>query len=178
MYILTIDWYWQRTDPTFHQRGHYKITSQQLSKENLKEREELVASPRWAPDTKTDWPLTVGGNVTLTLDTPVTILNYSLLYGTLTNTQLQYTALSLLHHALHMHEVLSVCCPTPVLWRRLSMADAPLAGFPNYPLATATATHSALILNFLLLLSGAVSNNWLTYCWSWSKSVIEQSSKR
>jgi hypothetical protein len=33
-----------------------KITNPQLSKENLKEKEKLVAGLRWAPDTKTDWP--------------------------------------------------------------------------------------------------------------------------
>jgi hypothetical protein len=34
----------------------YKITNPQMSKENVKEKEKLVAGPRWAPDTKTDWP--------------------------------------------------------------------------------------------------------------------------
>jgi hypothetical protein len=38
------------------QRGRYKITNPQLSKENHKEKEKLIAGPRWAPDTKTDWP--------------------------------------------------------------------------------------------------------------------------
>jgi hypothetical protein len=32
------------------------ITNSQLSKENFKEKEKLVAVPRWVPDTKTDWP--------------------------------------------------------------------------------------------------------------------------
>jgi hypothetical protein len=27
-----------------------------MSKENIKEKEKLVAGPRWGPDTKTDWP--------------------------------------------------------------------------------------------------------------------------
>jgi hypothetical protein len=34
----------------------YKITHLQLSKRNFKEKEKLVIGPRWAPDTKTDWP--------------------------------------------------------------------------------------------------------------------------
>jgi hypothetical protein len=38
------------------QRGRYKITNPQLSKENVKEKEKLVAGPGWGPDTKTDWP--------------------------------------------------------------------------------------------------------------------------
>jgi hypothetical protein len=42
---------------------NYKKT--QLSEENFKENVKLVAGPRWAPDTKTDWP-TVGCNVTST----------------------------------------------------------------------------------------------------------------
>jgi hypothetical protein len=33
-----------------------KITNPQLSKRNFKEKEKLVTGPRWAPDTKTDWP--------------------------------------------------------------------------------------------------------------------------
>jgi hypothetical protein len=37
-------------------RGRYKITNSQLSKENFKEKEKLVAGPRWVPDIKTDWP--------------------------------------------------------------------------------------------------------------------------
>jgi hypothetical protein len=32
-----------------------KITNPQLSKENFKEKEKLVAGPRWVPDTKIDW---------------------------------------------------------------------------------------------------------------------------
>jgi hypothetical protein len=38
------------------QRVRYKITNSNCLKENLKEKEKLVASPRWAPDTRTDWP--------------------------------------------------------------------------------------------------------------------------
>jgi hypothetical protein len=44
------------TDPSSRQRGRYKITNPQLSKENFKEKEKFVAVPRWVPDTKTDWP--------------------------------------------------------------------------------------------------------------------------
>jgi hypothetical protein len=29
----------------------------ELPKEDLKEKEKLVAGPRWVPDTKTDWPI-------------------------------------------------------------------------------------------------------------------------
>jgi hypothetical protein len=43
-------------DPSSRQRGSYKITNSQLSKEKFKEKEKLVAGPRWVPDTKTDWP--------------------------------------------------------------------------------------------------------------------------
>jgi hypothetical protein len=39
-----------------HQRGRYKMTNRNCLKENLKEKEKLVVGPRWAPDTKTDWP--------------------------------------------------------------------------------------------------------------------------
>jgi hypothetical protein len=53
------------TDPSSRQRGCYKITNPQLFQENFKEKVKLVAGPRWAPDTKTDWP-TVGRNVTST----------------------------------------------------------------------------------------------------------------
>jgi hypothetical protein len=42
--------------PSSRQRGRYKIINPQLSKENFKEKEKLVADPRWVPDTKTDWP--------------------------------------------------------------------------------------------------------------------------
>jgi hypothetical protein len=44
------------TDPSSRQRGRYKITNTQMSEENLKEKEKLVKGPRWAPDTKADWP--------------------------------------------------------------------------------------------------------------------------
>jgi hypothetical protein len=36
--------------------GATKITTPQMSKENVKEKENLVAGPGWDPDTKTDWP--------------------------------------------------------------------------------------------------------------------------
>jgi hypothetical protein len=32
-----------------------KIKNPQLSKKYFKEKEKLVAGPRWVPDTKTDW---------------------------------------------------------------------------------------------------------------------------
>jgi hypothetical protein len=44
------------TDPSSRQRGSYNITNSNCLKENIKEIEKLVAGPRWAPDTKTDWP--------------------------------------------------------------------------------------------------------------------------
>jgi hypothetical protein len=44
------------TDPSSRQRGRYKITNPQLSKDNFKEKEKLAVGPRWVPDTKTDWP--------------------------------------------------------------------------------------------------------------------------
>jgi hypothetical protein len=37
-------------------RGRYKITNNNRLKNNLKEKEKLVAGPKWAPDIKTDWP--------------------------------------------------------------------------------------------------------------------------
>jgi hypothetical protein len=43
------------SDPSSRQRGRYKITNPQLSKGNFKEKEKLVAGPKWAADTKTDW---------------------------------------------------------------------------------------------------------------------------
>jgi hypothetical protein len=46
----------QITDPPSRQRGRHKIINPQLSEGNLKEKEKLVVGPRWAPDTKTDWP--------------------------------------------------------------------------------------------------------------------------
>jgi hypothetical protein len=42
-------------DPTSRQIGRPTSTNTQLSKGNLKEKEKLVAGPRWAPDTKTMW---------------------------------------------------------------------------------------------------------------------------
>jgi hypothetical protein len=50
----------QITDPSSRQRGCYKITNPQLSKENFKEKEKLVAGPRWVPDTRTNWPTDCG----------------------------------------------------------------------------------------------------------------------
>jgi hypothetical protein len=44
------------TDPSSRQRGRYKITNRNCLQENHKEKEKLVAGPKWAPDTKTDWP--------------------------------------------------------------------------------------------------------------------------
>jgi hypothetical protein len=41
----------QITDPFSRQSVRYKITNPQLSKENFKEKEKLVASLRWVPDT-------------------------------------------------------------------------------------------------------------------------------
>jgi hypothetical protein len=77
--ILTNDT--KKRDPTSRQRGHplaglrwwwpaatanYRLVlSSEMAlqnnnlnclKENLKEKEKLVAGPRWAPDSKTDWP--------------------------------------------------------------------------------------------------------------------------
>jgi hypothetical protein len=37
-------------------RGRYNIPNNNCLKENIKEIEKLVAGPRWAPGTKTDWP--------------------------------------------------------------------------------------------------------------------------
>jgi hypothetical protein len=42
--------------PVLSSERTLKITNPQLSKENIKEKDKLVADPRWAPDTKTDWP--------------------------------------------------------------------------------------------------------------------------
>jgi hypothetical protein len=55
--------------------GRYNITNSNCLQENLKEIEKLVAGPRWAPDTKTDWTgrLIVGRNVTLTLKKSVKV---------------------------------------------------------------------------------------------------------
>jgi hypothetical protein len=36
-------------------RGRFKITNSNCLKENLEEKEKLVAGPRWAPDTMSDW---------------------------------------------------------------------------------------------------------------------------
>jgi hypothetical protein len=42
-------------NPSSRQRGRYKINPQ-LPKGNFKEKDKLVAGPRWVPDTKTGWP--------------------------------------------------------------------------------------------------------------------------
>jgi hypothetical protein len=47
---------YEKVDPSFRQRRHDKITNSNCLKENLKEKEKLVAGPRWVPNTKTDWP--------------------------------------------------------------------------------------------------------------------------
>jgi hypothetical protein len=47
----------ETTDPTSRQRGRPTSTNPQLCKRLVKEKgEKLVAGPRWAPDTKIDWP--------------------------------------------------------------------------------------------------------------------------
>jgi hypothetical protein len=38
------------------QQQSYKVPNRNCLNEKLKEKEKLVADPRWAPDTKTDWP--------------------------------------------------------------------------------------------------------------------------
>jgi hypothetical protein len=43
------------TDPTSRQRGRPTSTNRNCQKKN-REREKLVAGPRWVPDTKKDWP--------------------------------------------------------------------------------------------------------------------------
>jgi hypothetical protein len=58
-----------------------------LSKENFKEKEKLVAGPRWVPDTKTDW-LTVGPNLTSTFHQKTVTLKIIEMYAeTLQNRQ-------------------------------------------------------------------------------------------
>jgi hypothetical protein len=39
--------------------------------EESKQKEKLVAGPRWAPDTMTDWPSDFGRNVTMTFRQPL-----------------------------------------------------------------------------------------------------------
>jgi hypothetical protein len=46
----------QITDPSSRQRVRYNIPNSNCLKENLKEIAKFVAGPRWAPDSKTDWP--------------------------------------------------------------------------------------------------------------------------
>jgi hypothetical protein len=43
--------------PVLSSERALQITNPQLPKENFKEKEKLVAGPRWVPDTKTDWPI-------------------------------------------------------------------------------------------------------------------------
>jgi hypothetical protein len=43
------------TDPSSRQRGRIKITNPKLFKKNFEEKEKLIAGPRRAPDTRTDW---------------------------------------------------------------------------------------------------------------------------
>jgi hypothetical protein len=59
--ILTKDC--QMTDLTSRQMtalartsSYSKLQTRPIVRENLKEIETLVTGPRWAPDTKTDWP--------------------------------------------------------------------------------------------------------------------------
>jgi hypothetical protein len=50
------------TDPSSRQGGRPTSTNPQLSESNIN----LFMGPKWVPDTKTDWPLNIGRNVTLT----------------------------------------------------------------------------------------------------------------
>jgi hypothetical protein len=54
---LLIDWL-SAAGRTTTLTPSYKITNPQLSKVNFKDKEKLVTGPRWAPDTRTDWPRT------------------------------------------------------------------------------------------------------------------------
>jgi hypothetical protein len=56
----------QITDPSFRQRGRYKITNMQLSEGNFEEKEKLVTCLRWAPDTGQNGRLIVGRKLTST----------------------------------------------------------------------------------------------------------------
>jgi hypothetical protein len=58
----------QITDPPTRQRGRHEIINPQLSEGNFQEKEKLVVGPRWAPDTKTDWPTVAGRKLTSTSD--------------------------------------------------------------------------------------------------------------
>jgi hypothetical protein len=49
---ITADWVWQTTDPSSRPRELPTSTSLQRSDSN----KDLVVSPRWVLDTKTDWP--------------------------------------------------------------------------------------------------------------------------
>jgi hypothetical protein len=64
--------------PVLSSERAYKITNPQLSKENFKEKEKLVAGPRWVPDTKMDWRLTVGRNLTSTSNEYLCLLLFTL----------------------------------------------------------------------------------------------------
>jgi hypothetical protein len=48
-------------------RGHVTTESAQSASPQFQEKgEQLIAGPRWVTDVKTDWPLTIGRNMTLT----------------------------------------------------------------------------------------------------------------
>jgi hypothetical protein len=55
------------TDPSSRQRGCYKITNPQLSKENFKEKEKLVKGPDCSLTLGQTGRLTVGSKITLAL---------------------------------------------------------------------------------------------------------------
>jgi hypothetical protein len=82
------------------------------------------------------------------------VLKYCL-YRAITISELQ----SIVHYNTHLY--LPVCRHTSVLWYLHTTVDVLLPVFPNYPRATATATHSALSILSLTVLSGTLSNNWL-----------------
>jgi hypothetical protein len=50
------DFDFEITDSSSRQRRRYKITNRNCLKENLKQKEKLVAGLKWAPDTMTDRP--------------------------------------------------------------------------------------------------------------------------
>jgi hypothetical protein len=91
------------------------------------------------------------------MDTQLTILNYTLEWRS-----------SPFKNYTHTLWVLLGCCPSPVLWYRLPVADVPLPGFPNCarPIATANidsqCTHLTSILNLSpTILFEVLSKNWL-----------------
>jgi hypothetical protein len=55
------------TDPSSRERGRYKITNPQLSKDNFKEKEKLVTDPYGGLTPGQTGRLTVGRKITLTL---------------------------------------------------------------------------------------------------------------